>query len=453
MWHVDEVVQAVNGVVFRIEHENFSGISTDSRTIASGELFIPISGKTFDGHKFVADALNKSHGGTLCEKGREDSLRAAQGTIILVEDTLRALLDLAHYKRRQIQGTFIAITGSNGKTTTKEILVAMIGRERKVHFNEKNYNNLIGVSKSILAIEGSPECLVFELGTNSRGEISQLAQVTEPDISLITNINPSHLEGLDDLEGVLEEKLDLFRYTKGGGHILINADDPSLFPSYRNDDGHVSHTYGMDHDADFQLIINEDLGWKGHDVTLTFHDDSIKVKTNLLGRHNLLNILSASSIAYLAGISKEQIKNTIEAFKPYVMRFNPIRAKRGYTIVDDSYNANPSSVKWAINTLVNLPCSGKRIAVLGDMKELGEKTAYYHEELGKFLKHSNIDNVLLIGEDVKVILKELNSGRGKFFHDKASLIDYAKHHVTGGDVVLIKGSRAAKMEEIAEALI
>jgi UDP-N-acetylmuramoyl-tripeptide--D-alanyl-D-alanine ligase len=135
------------------------------------------------------------------------------------------------------------------------------------------------------------------------------------------------------------------------------------------------------------------------------------------------------------------------------MRFNPIIAKKGYTVVDDSYNANPSSVKWAINTLSSLPCSGKRIAVLGDMKELGEKTAFYHEELGRFLRKSNIDNVMLIGEEVKGILKELNNGRGKYFYDKASLIDYARHHVTGGDVVLIKGSRVAKMEEIVEALI
>lgn len=324
MWHVDEVAQAVNGVVFRIEHENFSGISTDSRTIANRELFIPISGVTFDGHKFIADAYDRSHGGTLCEKGRDDVLKTAQGTIILVDDTLKALLDIAHYKRRQIQGTFITITGSNGKTTTKEILAAIIGRERKVHFNKKNYNNLIGVSKSILAIEGSPDYLIFELGTNNRGEIRQLTQVTEPDISLITNINPSHLEGLDDLGGVLEEKLDLFRYTKGGGHILINVDDPSLFPSYRDDEGHVSHTFGMDHDADFQLIINEDLGWNGYDFTIKFHDDFIRVKTNLLGRHNLLNILSASSIAFLVGISKEQIKRTLLEKKSFT-RMNLIQ--------------------------------------------------------------------------------------------------------------------------------
>jgi UDP-N-acetylmuramoyl-tripeptide--D-alanyl-D-alanine ligase len=452
MWSTDEVVQAVNGTAFRIEHDVFTGISTDSRTIAEGELFIPITGKTFDGHRFIGDAYEQSHGGTLCEKGREELLKSAKGTIILVDDTMKALLDIARYKRKQIQGTFIAITGSNGKTTTKEILVAIIGQERKVHFNEKNYNNLIGVSMSILAVEGSPEFLVFEVGTNSRGEIRQLAHVTEPDVSLITNINPSHLEGLNDLEGVLEEKLDLFHYTKEGGHVLINADDPSLFPRYR-DAGHVPHTFGIINEADFQLLIKEDIGWDGYDFTLKFFGDSIRVHTNLLGRHNLYNILSASSVAYLVGISTEQIKNAVEGFNPYTMRFKPIMAKKGYTVVDDSYNANPSSVKWAISTLSSLPCSGKRIAVLGDMKELGDKTTYYHAELGRFLKQSNIDKVMLIGEEVKEVLKELNNGRGKLFNDKPSLIDYVKHQITEGDVVLIKGSRAAKMEEIVEALV
>lgn len=452
MWHVDEIIKAVSGAAYRIERDTFSGISTDSRSITEGELFIPIDGKTFDGHKFIAHAYEQSHGGALCQKGREDVLKSAKGTIILVDDTTRALLDLAYYKRKQKQGTFIAITGSNGKTTTKEILVAIIGGGHPVHFNEKNFNNLIGVSKSILAIEGDPEFFVFELGTNSRGEIRQLAQVTEPDVSLITNINPSHLQGLNDLDGVLKEKLDLFYFTKEGGHVLINADDPSLFPGYR-DSGHVPHTFGMINDADFQLLINEDLGWDGYVFTLKLLGDSVRVRTNLLGRHNLYNILSAASIAYLAGMSTAEIKNAIESFNPYTMRFKPIKAKKGYTIVDDSYNANPSSVKWAISTLSSLPCSGKRMAVLGDMKELGDKTAYYHGELGRFLKNSNVDKVVLIGEEVKEVLKEVNNGRAKFFEDKGSLIEYVKHQIEGGDVVLIKGSRAAKMEEIVEALI
>jgi UDP-N-acetylmuramoyl-tripeptide--D-alanyl-D-alanine ligase len=452
MWHVDEIMKAVRGVAYRIERDAFSGISTDSRCIAEGELFIPINGKTFDGHTFIGAAYEQSQGGALCEKGRESLARDSQGTIILVDDTTRALLDIAHYKRTLMQGTFVAITGSNGKTTTKEILVAIIGSERQVHYNKKNFNNLIGVSQSILSIEGNPEFYIFELGTNSRGEIRQLAEVTAPDTSLITNINPSHLQGLNDLEGVLEEKLDLFRHTKEGGHVLVNADDPTLFSHYR-DVGHVPHTFGITTDADFQLVVHEDLGWEGYDFTLKLLRDSVNVRTNLLGRHNLYNILAASSIAHLVGISTAQIKNAIEIFNPYTMRFRPIRAKQGYIVVDDSYNANPSSVKWALTTLSSLPCSGKRIVILGDMKELGDKTAYYHEELGRFLKESNVDKVMLIGEEVKGVLKELNNGRVKLFDNKLSLIDFVKHQIAGGDVVLIKGSRAAKMEEIVEALI
>ncbi|HQP55807.1 MAG TPA: UDP-N-acetylmuramoyl-tripeptide--D-alanyl-D-alanine ligase [Syntrophorhabdus sp.] len=452
MWRVEDIIQAVHGEAYRIERGIFNDISTDSRTIQEGELFVPINGKTFDGHEFIVDAYLRSHGGTLCEKGREDVIKAAKGTIILVDNTTKAFLDLARHMRKSLKGTFIAITGSNGKTTTKEILVAILGRSRQVHFNEKNFNNLIGVSKSILAVKGSPEMFIFELGTNSRGEIRQLTEVTEPDVSVITNINPSHLEGLADLDGVFDEKSDIFRHTKAGGHILINADDPMLFPRYQDSD-HVYHTFGIDGVADFHLRIREDLGWKGYDLTLEFFKDTFNVKTRLLGRHNLYNILVASSIAYLVGISPSQIKSVIEAFNPYSMRFNPIMGKKAYTVVDDSYNANPSSVKWALNTLASLPCTGRRIAVLGDMKELGEKTAFYHEEIGRFLKESNINSVLLIGEEVKGILKELNNGQGRFFHDKASLIDYAKQYLTGGDVVLIKGSRAAKMEEIVEALI
>lgn len=452
MWHVEDIIKAVHGIAYRIERDTFVDISTDSRTIREGELFVPINGITFDGHKFIADAYNKSHGGALCEKGRDDVLRDARGTIILVDDTSKALLEIAHYKRKSLRGTFIAITGSNGKTTTKEILVAILGRSRQLHFNEKNFNNLIGVSKSILAVQGSPETFIFELGTNSKGEIRQLTEITEPDVSVITNINPSHLEGLSDLDGIFEEKTDLFRYTKRGGHILINADDPFLSSRY-HDEGHVPHTFGMREDADFQLLIREDLGWGGHVFTLTFFKDVFHVKTNLLGKHNLYNILAASSIAYLVGISPMQIKHAIETFSPYSMRFKPIVTGKGYTIVDDTYNANPSSVKWALSTLSSLPCQGKRIAILGDMKELGGMTEYYHEEIGKFLKKSNINLVMLIGENVKGVVKALDNGRGKLFDDKSSLIDYAKQHITSGDTVLIKGSRAAKMEEIVEALI
>jgi UDP-N-acetylmuramoyl-tripeptide--D-alanyl-D-alanine ligase len=225
MWRLEEVVEAVRGTLYRAERDRFTDISTDSRTIREGELFIPVTGPNYDGHLFIVEAYGKSHAGALCERSRYDIRDRVPGTVVLVDDTTRALLDLARYKRNRLNTTCIAITGSNGKTTTKELLVHMMKGHASVHYNEKNYNNLIGVSKSILAINGNPDFCVFELGTNARGEIKQLTETTSPDASLITNVNPSHLEGLKTLEGVLEEKLDLFHLTKEGGKIFINADD------------------------------------------------------------------------------------------------------------------------------------------------------------------------------------------------------------------------------------
>ncbi len=451
MWRLDEVLKATKGTLLRVEKETFTGISTDSRTITNGELFVPITGKTFDAHMFLLDAYERSNGGTICEKEREALCVTLKGTIILVEDAAQALLDLAQYRLQTTGGTRIAITGSNGKTTTKEMLVDMARRAFAVHCNEKNYNNLIGVSRSILSIEGKPEFCIFELGTNSRGEIGQLTRAIGPDISLITNINPSHLEGLGDIEGVLEEKLDLFRLTKEGGKIFINADDPYILPRYK-DKNHTAFTYGMENNASFRLTVEENLGWEGVVFTLHFPGDRVRSKTNLLGRHNLSNILAASSIAYSIGVKPALIKESVEDFSSYAMRFRPFISSKGYTIVDDSYNANPSSVEWAIKTLLELPAAGKRMVILGDMRELGAKSGHYHRELGRVLSGSAIPVIALIGEEVKETFAELGNERSQLFDDKDRLIDFIKGKAKKGDIILVKGSRASKMEEIVEAL-
>lgn len=451
MWRLDEILEAVKGTVYRVEKEIFTDISTDTRTINEGELFIPITGPSFDGHLFIGTAYEKSHGGALCEKKRENLCPGAPGTIILVDDTIEALLNLARYKRERLDTTCIAITGSNGKTTTKEILVNMMRKSVSVHFNEKNFNNLIGVSKSILAIEGTPEFCVFELGTNSPGEIRRLAGTTLPDISLITNINPSHLEGLKTMEGILEEKLDLFYHTKEGGRVFINADDPYIMPRYK-DLKRMPLTFGMTGEALFRLTIDKSFGWEGSQITITFPDDHLTTKTALLGTHNLYNILAASSIAYNIGIDKGIIGKAIETFTSYSMRFKPVLTGKGIAIIDDTYNANPSSMEWAIKTLLDLPATGKKIVILGDMRELGEKSKEYHRQLGRFLKANNIPMTILIGEEVKETYTELGKERARLFEDKGSLVEYVSGQLHQGDTILVKGSRHSKMEEIVEAL-
>jgi UDP-N-acetylmuramoyl-tripeptide--D-alanyl-D-alanine ligase len=451
MWHVDDIVRAVKGMPLIVGKETFSGVSTDSRTIEKGELFVPLTGKNFDGHAFIKEAYKRSRAGFLCEKDRRDVLQGAEGTIILVDDTMEALFDLARYKRERLRSTVIAITGSNGKTTTKEILANILKRGFSVHYNKKNYNNVIGVSQSILAIEGDPEFCIFELGTNNKGEIAKLAGLTEPDVSLITNINPSHLEGLFDLEGVLEEKLSLFYGTKEGGKVIINADDPYILSRFKND-SYLPTTFAIASEADLTLTVEEDLGWEGSRILFKRSGEEFRAKTNLLGTHNLYNILAASAAASAVGADFRLIAEGIETFESYGMRFKPARSKKGYTLIDDTYNANPSSMEWAIKTLLRLPCNGKRVVILGDMKELGEKTAFYHQELGKFLNKSEVPVIALFGDHMRDAFRELKGKKARFFENKKELIDYVAGELEQGDVLLVKGSRAAKMEEIVEAL-
>jgi UDP-N-acetylmuramoyl-tripeptide--D-alanyl-D-alanine ligase len=452
MWQLEDILRATGGTAARIEREAFPAISTDSRTVGEGELFIPLSGPNYDGHLFIGDAQRRSRGGYLCEKTRPEIYRSVPGTAIVVNDALKALLDLARYKRVRSPGTFIGITGSNGKTTTKEIFVAMAGRFASLAYNEKNLNNLIGVSKSVLAIEGGPRFCVFELGTNSKGEIATLAGLVKPDVSLITNVNPSHLQGLASLEGVLEEKLDLYRYTKTGGTVLVNADDPRIPGAYR-DRGHVVRTFGMVNSADIRLSVEENLGWDGYAVAVSFPEGTVRARTGLLGRHNLYNVLSAAAIAHAIGMDVTRIEEAIESFQPYTMRFTPVKTAAGYTVVNDTYNANPASMEWAIRTLEDLPCEGRRIVVMGDMRELGEKTSYYHQQLGKFLNGTDISMVLLLGEYVRDTHRELDHGRARLFGDKEELIRYLRQQLQAGDTVLVKGSRMAKMEEVVEAIL
>jgi UDP-N-acetylmuramoyl-tripeptide--D-alanyl-D-alanine ligase len=451
MWRLEDIVKAVGGTVLKKGKETFTGISTDSRTIGSGELFIPIVGKSFDGHAFIAEALKRSGGGALCRSDSPVLLADAEGTIILVEDTNQALLDLARYRRDILSGTFISITGSNGKTTTKEILAAMMKKRYSVHFNEKNLNNLIGVPMSILSIADDPDICILELGTNTPGEIMKLAVATDPDASLITNVNPSHLEGLASLEGILEEKLDLFRYTKEGGQIFANVDDTGIAGNWRGA-GRAAVTFGIDNEAHFRLAVGKDLGWEGSEISISSPAGTIEARTSLLGRHNLYNILAAAAIASTLGVGGALIAEAIGEFTSYDKRFQPVKSSKGYVIIDDTYNANPASMEWAVRTLAGLPAAGKNVAVLGGMKELGDESARYHRELGVYLREAGIGLVVLFGEETKDTFEELGGTGAAHFDSKEELIGYVVSRIDAGDTILVKGSRAFRMEEIVEAL-
>jgi UDP-N-acetylmuramoyl-tripeptide--D-alanyl-D-alanine ligase len=452
MWRLEDIVRATGGTVLKKEKEVFTNISIDSRTIGHGDLFIPILGKSFDGHAFIEKALKTSSGGTLCRIDYPVSLADIPGTVILVDDTNQALLDLAQFKRQELSGTVISITGSNGKTTTKEILVSMMKKQYVVHFNEKNLNNLIGVPLSILSITGDPQVCILELGTSMPGEIRKLAAASQPDASIITNVNPSHLEGLFSVEGILDEKLDVFRNTREDGTLFVNIDDPGIAARYR-DVPRKAITFGIENEADYHLMIAEDRGWDGIKLKIACASGTIDAHTRLLGRHNLYNILASASIASSLGVRHEHIAAAIEEFTSYDKRFEPQRSTKGYIVIDDTYNANPSSMQWAVKTLESLPSHGKKVAILAGMKELGNHSTYYHREMGTFLKAaSDIGLVLLYGEETLDTFAETGNGKARHFLDKKELIKYAQSHLESGDTILVKGSRAFKMEEIVEAL-
>lgn len=452
MWQLEEVIRAVQGAALHVTHNSFAGVSTDSRTIEKGQLFVPLKGPHFDGHDFIKDAFANGAAGSLCDKGREKGFSGEAGTVILVEDANEALLDLARYKRARMDAAFIALTGSNGKTTTKELLARMMETTFAVACNERNYNNRIGVSQTLLDIEGSPAFTIMELGTNNRGEIAELASLVKPDMSLITNVNPSHLQGLGDLEGVFREKTELFKATKEGGALFINNDD-ALLSSYKPESGRPIRRFSIAGKADFRLHIVNDKGLAGFEIELTLEDATVKTNTSLLGTHNLYNILAAAAVAYHTGVAAENIGAAIAHFQPYTGRFRSVTSARGFTVIDDTYNANPASMEKAIVTLLGLPCKGKKIAILGDMKELGEQTAYYHRELGRLLFKADIALILLLGDQIRVVQDEVKNGHALFFQQSSALLAHALEVAEKDDIILVKGSRALKMDGIAEGLL
>jgi UDP-N-acetylmuramoyl-tripeptide--D-alanyl-D-alanine ligase len=303
----------------------------------------------------------------------------------------------------------------------------------------------------MLSFDGEAEICILELGTNARGEIGRLARAVDPDLSLITNIRPSHLEGLGDMAGVLEEKLDLFRFTGEGGKIFVNADDPLLLPGAASLE-REAYTFSLRGEADFRLSVVENRGWDGYDIEMILREDTVRASTGLLGEHNLYNILAASAIAWTAGVDTGHIAAALRDFVPYAMRFSPRMAAGGYLVVDDTYNANPASMASALEAFQALPCRGRRMAVLADMQELGEEARRYHRELGRFLKGGSLWKVFLLGDLVGETLAELGGERGLRFDNKADMVAELRSVIGEGDAVLVKGSRLSRLEEVVEAL-
>jgi UDP-N-acetylmuramoyl-tripeptide--D-alanyl-D-alanine ligase len=427
-----------------------TGVCTDSRSLRSGDLFVPLRGPRFDGHDFMGQAVREG----ACACLSEEVIAGLPVPVIRVADTLKALGDLAAAVRQDFDGPVLAVTGSSGKTSTKEMLAGILALRGPGLKTEGNFNNLIGLPHTLFRLEADHGWAVVELGMSARGEIARLAEISRPDIGIITNVGPAHLETLYNLEGVARAKGELFAALPPGGTAVINGDDQRVL-QLPVANGVRRLIYGCGSDAEVRA---EDVTVDGQGVRfrLVLPEGNWPVRLSVPGRYNVHNALAAAAAAYALNMSGIQIVEGLERFRSCAGRMEVAELASGATLLEDFYNANPLAVKAALKALDELPGSGRRIAVLGDMLELGEAAADLHRETGLHASKCT-DLLILLGERAEDTAAGARQGGMPpqsvwvvKSHDEA--VQLLGDLLRPGDRVLVKGSRGMAMEKICKAL-
>ncbi len=459
-FHIQEILKATGGKLLQGgEDVVFPAISTDSRTMAEGALFVALKGNRFDGHHYALAALSKKAGGVVIEEHRARDIRWTgyeTRAVILVKDTIHALGDIARDRRRTFGVPVVALAGSNGKTTTKEMISACLETTFPILKTKGNLNNLIGLPLTLLNLTENERLAVLEMGMNVPGEIRRLTEIAEPDVGLITNIQREHLEGMGSLERIKEEEGALFRKMRRDGSIIINQDDFRVVELGEEFPGQKI-TFGIDHPADVMAKEIQIKGGEGTVFILVLEGEETEVSLPLLGRHFVYNALSAIATASLFGIEKEKTIEALEQFRPFPMRMEVLSLGRGITLINDSYNANPDSMEMALRTLTEAKGKGRAIAVLGDMLELGAFTVEAHRQLGKTAAELSIDLLLAMGDEAPVVVESavregLGHERARVVENHSEAASIVRAYAREGDWVLVKGSRGMAMEKVVEDL-
>ena len=451
-----QILQATGGVLLAGGQGNtFYGITTDSRKVQDGNLFVALQGEKYDGHDFVELALEQGAAGILVQNETKLKITPQEKkvAVIKVADTLQALGDLAQNYRKRFPIPVIGLTGSSGKTTTKEMMAAIIGRAKIALTTEGNLNNLIGLPQTIFRLTNDHELAILEMGTNTRGEIKRLTQIAAPDIGLITNIGPAHLAGFGSVDIVREEKGDLFFNMKPTGMAIINLDDEAIrivterWPGRRI-------TFGMSPEADVTAKDIEMNGARGVRFTLVIGDNAQNVEMKIVGIHHVYNALAASATAWAAGIDGKSIAEGLAAFRPVSGRMQMIKLQNCAFVLDDSYNANPASVREALMTLKDLKKHHSGYVFLGDMLELGTFADEMHRKIGFLMATIGVNAVFLKGDFASVTAAGAREGgmlpQNIFFlSEEEDGMLFLKKNLKKGDWILVKGSRRLKMENIA----
>ena len=450
MFKVKEILKATNGDLLQgRELLTVKGICRDSRAIKPGELFIALKGFNHNGHDFIKDAIKRRARVIVVSEKREYPKNI---TVILVSDTIKAFQDMAIFHRNKFKTPLIAIVGSNGKTTTKDMITNVLSKRYKILSTEGTENNRIGVALTLLQLEKKHQVIVLELGTNHFGEILNLSRISRPDIAIFTNIGKSHLEFLKDLPSVFKEKYSAVQYLNPKGSIIFNKDDYHLKKIERNSKRKFKLvTYSVKSKSFFRATkIN--LGFDHLDFLL---NNEFWIRLNTPAEHNVYNALAAIACARNFNMSWKEIIKGLETFKPSSMRFNFNRIKDFY-LINDCYNSNPLSLGKAIEVLSRYDC-GKKILVCGDMLELGKLSKKLHFDAGKKVGENGIDILITVGKLSRWIAKgarktSFNKKRILSFESSDQVAGKLKKMIEPGDVVLVKGSRSIAMERVAEDL-
>ncbi len=452
------------GVLARAAHAEIRGgalpvsveaVGTDSRSLPPNALFVALRGPRFDGHTFAAQAVKAGARAVLADREGDAALRQLGAPRLVVSDTLRALGDLARFVRRSRGRPVVAVTGSNGKTTTKELIAAALSPRGAIHKTQGNLNNLVGLPLTLLAWPEQAAMAVVEMGMSAPGEIRELTAIAEPEVGVVTNVGPAHLHGLGSLERVAAAKGELYAGLAQGATAILNADDPvvnkvctPLVASRR------VIRFGAAKGADVQSVkcVSDETGSQ---VTLRIGRETVEAHLPLFGEHNALNAAAAAAAAWALGLAAHEIAEGLARVTPTPGRMQVLPAlARGVRVIDDTYNANPASMHAAFKALAALARQSRRVAVLGDMLELGPDAAALHREVGMAAAKAGVQWLLCLGEHAAATAGAASEQgvQAQAFSDLEPLLQALVSGLAQNDWVVVKGSRGAKMERVVHAL-
>ena len=460
---IDQVAEAVGGRLVgpdglaALAGQVVGRVTTDSRAVAAGDLFVALKGDRFDGHAFVAAAVSAGAVAAIVSQPIELPPLARPVGLILVRDTLAALGRLATWYRSKLPATVIAVTGSNGKTTTKSMIEHMLGKDRRVAASPKSFNNSIGVPLTLLSADASHDVVVCEIGSNAPGEIAALGAIVRPDIAVIVSISETHLERLRSLEGVATEKASLLGQLAPGGIGIVNGDKPLLLAAAKNYPCNLVR-FGNDPQADMvlgELVTTAD----GLRFTINSAD---RVKLPLLGAHNAMNGLAAITVGRRLGLSVAEAAARLADFAPPPMRLQRMRVG-GIDVINDAYNANPASMAAALEVFSDIPCrkggrgGGRKVFLCGDMLELGPNSEAFHYQLGQRIAGTGVSRLIAVGKFSEAVVSGacqagLAASATARFAKTEDLVEKMDEVLRPGDLVLLKGSRGVALERVLEAL-